>query len=158
MKTYILVFDITTPCSLVGGYQQLRESCCVRLFLSGTLSHIFVRNINQYPPDIQNSSVSSDNWLGIEFISFPKLPNRPLGPPSPPTPAQAILGFFPWGSSGRGVKLTNHLHLVPRLRMSYTSTPHVCILPWHIQIFYCFLRRYRFRPFYGPSSGIQIYN
>jgi hypothetical protein len=27
------------------------------------------------------------------------------------------LGLFPWGQSGRGVKLSTHLHLVPRSRM-----------------------------------------
>jgi len=32
-------------------------------------------------------------------------------------------GLFPWEQSGRGVKLTTHFHLVPRLRM------HGCVSP-----------------------------
>jgi hypothetical protein len=35
----------------------------------------------------------------------------------PQAPIHRVLEFFP-GDSGRGVKLTNHLHLMPRLRMS----------------------------------------
>jgi hypothetical protein len=33
-------------------------------------------------------------------------------------------GLFPWGQSGRGVKLTTHLHLVPKSKnvCSYAST------------------------------------
>jgi hypothetical protein len=36
-------------------------------------------------------------------------------------------GLFPWGQSDRGVKLTTHLHLVPRSKdaWSYTSTPPI---------------------------------
>jgi len=35
--------------------------------------------------------------------------------------------FFPQGYRGRGVKLTNHLHLPPRLRMreAIPSFPHM---------------------------------
>jgi hypothetical protein len=33
-------------------------------------------------------------------------------------PSQWVLGFFPRGESGRGAKLTIHVHLVTRLRMS----------------------------------------
>jgi hypothetical protein len=51
--------------------------------------------------------------------------SRPeLGPTQPPV--QWVLGVLsPWAKSGRGVMLTTHPHLVPRLRMSkgYTSSP-----------------------------------
>jgi len=33
------------------------------------------------------------------------------------SPSQWIKGAFPCGYSGRGVKMTTHLHLVPRSRM-----------------------------------------
>jgi len=33
------------------------------------------------------------------------------------------MGLFPWGLSGRGVKLTTHLHLVPMSRMSGAVLP-----------------------------------
>jgi hypothetical protein len=38
-------------------------------------------------------------------------------------------GSFPGVKRGRGVTLTTHPHLVPRLRMSrsYTSSPPVCL-------------------------------
>jgi hypothetical protein len=47
-------------------------------------------------------------------------------------------GLFPWGLSGRGVKLTTHLHLVPMSRICGAipplSTPpirfHVVVLSW----------------------------
>jgi len=37
-------------------------------------------------------------------------------------------GLFPWGWSDRGVKLTTHLHLVPRSKYewSFASTPQWC--------------------------------
>jgi hypothetical protein len=40
-------------------------------------------------------------------------------------------GSFP-GESGRGMKLTTHLHLVPRLKneWSYTSTPQYAFMGW----------------------------
>jgi hypothetical protein len=42
-------------------------------------------------------------------------------------PALGYQGLFPWGQSGRGVKLTIYLHLVPRSKYawSYTSTPPI---------------------------------
>jgi hypothetical protein len=41
-------------------------------------------------------------------------------------------GSFPRGKSGRGVKLTTHLHLVPRSKnaWSYTSTPQYAFMAW----------------------------
>jgi len=39
-------------------------------------------------------------------------------------PIQWVQGVFPWGQSGRGVKLTTLIHLVQKSRMrgAYTST------------------------------------
>jgi hypothetical protein len=41
-------------------------------------------------------------------------------------------GLFPWGKSGRGVKLTTHLHLVPRSRMhgAIPSFPQYTFISW----------------------------
>jgi hypothetical protein len=62
-----------------------------------------------------------------DFSSSPA--SRPaLGPTQPPT--NGYRGFFPRGvKRGRGVTLTTHPHLVPRLRMSrsYTSSPPMCL-------------------------------
>jgi hypothetical protein len=43
------------------------------------------------------------------FIPSPQLPDRLSGPPS-------LLSNGHWGKSGRGMKLTTHFHLEPRLR------------------------------------------
>jgi hypothetical protein len=41
-------------------------------------------------------------------------------------------GLFPWGWSERGVKLTTHLHLVPRSKneWNYTSAPQYAFMVW----------------------------
>jgi hypothetical protein len=46
--------------------------------------------------------------------------------------------LFAWGQSGRGVKLTTHLHVVSRLRMDATIPP----LPQYVFMAWC-LARYR---------------
>jgi len=45
-----------------------------------------------------------------------------LGPTQPPI---QWVPLFPWRQSSQGIKLTTHLHLVPRSKnvQSYTSTP-----------------------------------
>jgi hypothetical protein len=86
----------------------------------------------------QNSSVGTALSYGLddrgsipcgfsEFFSSPPRPERLWGPPS--LLANGYQGLFPWGYSSRGVKLTTHLHLVPRSKneWSYTSTPPILL-------------------------------
>ena len=59
-------------------------------------------------------SRDSDQTMGKpKAISYSS--DRPWSPPS--LIFDWCGGQFPWGWSGRGVKLASHLHLVPRLRM-----------------------------------------
>jgi hypothetical protein len=52
---------------------------------------------------------------GKRFISCPQCPDRLCRPPR--HLSYGYCRLFPLGSSGRGVKLTTHLHLAPRSRM-----------------------------------------
>jgi len=56
-----------------------------------------------------------------EFFSSPPRPDRRWGPPS--LLSNGNQGLFPWGQSGRGVKLTTPLHPVPRSRMCGAIPP-----------------------------------
>ena len=51
-----------------------------------------------------------------------------MGPIQPPT--QWIQAFFPWSKAGRGVKLTTHLPLVPRSRMSKALPLYLYVPLW----------------------------
>jgi hypothetical protein len=54
-----------------------------------------------------------NSWQRQEIFLFPTTSRLALGPVQPPM--LWILQMFPWVKSGRGVKLTTHLHLVLRL-------------------------------------------
>jgi hypothetical protein len=62
--------------------------------------------------------------VGSRIFSSPNCPDRLCGPPN--LLSNACPGLFPRGESGRGVKLTTHLQLVPRSRKcgSIHPLPH----------------------------------
>jgi hypothetical protein len=72
---------------------------------------------------------SISGW-GWEFFSTPPRPDRRWGPPS--LLSNEYQGLFPSGQSGRGAKLTTHLHPVPRSKnvWRYTSTPQYAFIAW----------------------------
>jgi hypothetical protein len=72
-----------------------------------------------------------DSRKGLEFFSSPPLSDRLWGPPS--FLSSGYQRLFRRGYSGRGVKLTTHLHLVPRLRMRRAIHPH----PQYVFIVWC---------------------
>jgi hypothetical protein len=71
-----------------------------------------------------------DPGEGWEFFSSAPRPERLWDPPS--LLSNGYQGLFPCGQSGRDVKLTTHLHLVPRSKneWSYTSTPQYVFMEW----------------------------
>jgi hypothetical protein len=66
-----------------------------------------------------------DSRQGQEFILFVIESRTALGPAK--LPIQWVPGALSLGESSRGVKLTTHLHLVPRLRIreAIPPLPHV---------------------------------
>jgi hypothetical protein len=58
---------------------------------------------------------------GKELSSSPQRPHRLWGPLSPLT--YGYRGHFPWELSAHSIKLTTHLHLLPKLDLA-DSIPH----------------------------------
>jgi hypothetical protein len=70
----------------------------------------------------------SRHGRGWEFFFSPPRPQRLWGPPS--LLSNEYQSLFPWRWSVRGVKLTTHLHLVPRSRMSGAVPAPPNTPPW----------------------------
>jgi len=80
-------------------------------------------------PRIRNRSYSA-HTRGHDTFLLSKPPRPALRPTQPPI--QSVLRFFP-GEKQPGVKLTAHLHLVPRLRMSGVTSSLPSTFSWHRQ-------------------------
>jgi len=96
----------------------------------GLVGYVFSTHFSES----QGSLVSIEIKLGVGRLGFnsrqgqlcdifpsPSRPHWYWGPPS--LLYSGYRGLLPRGWSGRGAKLTTHLHLVPRLRMSGAIPP-----------------------------------
>jgi hypothetical protein len=74
----------------------------------------------------------------IFLYSIPQRPDRLWGPRN--LPSKGYRRLFSLEQSGRGVKPTNHLHLIPRSRMwTYISIPPYIFMAWLInKYFICY--------------------
>jgi len=90
--------------------------------------------ITMHLTEIRCENVDWINWLRIGFsakllqrASIVTMLRATQNWPPPSLPSNGKLGFLPHGVNSRGVKLTAHLHPVPRVRMS-GATP---LIPLH---------------------------
>jgi hypothetical protein len=84
-------------------------------------------------------------FLGWEFFSSPLHPELFRGPPN--FLSNGYQGLFHWVLSGRGVKLTTHLHIVPRSRMREAIPP----LPQYVSMAWCLVK-------HRDSSTVTFYD
>jgi hypothetical protein len=119
LKIQVEVFWVPTPCSVVIGCQRT-----ISLFTIIYVRAVIAKSAaTGYVLDDRGSRVRFPAGLGI-FI-FTTASRTALGPAQPPI--QCVPGAPSLGQSGRDVKLTTHLLLVPRSKnaWSYTSTPPI---------------------------------
>jgi hypothetical protein len=112
--------------TLLHGVKRRVNSACS----NGSIALVFIIALNDRIIRSRDSSVDISTRLRTGrprnrgFIPArgkklsPQRPDRTWGPHL--LICTGYRGLFPWGLSGWGVKLTTHLHLVPRLRMVST--------------------------------------
>jgi hypothetical protein len=73
----------------------------------------------------------SSPCMGREFFSLSLRSDRFWGPQS--LLSNGLQRLFPWGQSGRGVKLTTHFHLIPtsRMRGAIPPLPQYAFMAWY---------------------------
>jgi hypothetical protein len=79
---------------------------------------------------LDDRGLGFDSRLELGISLFTTAFRTALGPTS--LLSNGYQGLFPWELSGRGVKLTTRLYLVPRSKneWGYTSTPPYAFMAW----------------------------
>jgi hypothetical protein len=91
---------------------------------------VIAQSVQRWPTDWTIGVLGFDSWRGLGI--FPSQPRPELLWAPPSLLSNGCQGFLPWGLSGWGVRLTTHLHLVPRSKneWSYTSTSQYAFMAW----------------------------